>query len=114
MFFAHRTTQRIKTLFAILVVYTALVAVLALVFPREDANFWQAYGQWLVALPVGIIVYVALELFCTWALGLPFWQRLPSWVRVPLLVVSIVIGVFLFFYFGNPRFTVSLAQVLNA
>lgn len=53
---------------------------------------WSTVGWWLLAIPVGIAAYAALELFAGWGLGLAFWQRLPSWGRILLLVALIAVG----------------------
>lgn len=61
-------------------------------FPREGKNFAASYGWWLFAIPAWLIAYAALETFSTWGLGLPFWQRMPSWARIFLLVLLICVA----------------------
>lgn len=53
---------------------------------------WTTVGWWLLAIPIGVAVWVVLELFGNWSLGLRFWQRMPSWARVLLLVAIIAAG----------------------
>jgi hypothetical protein len=83
--FAHRTKQRIRVALTVCAVYALLVAAVAAVFPHEGKSFASSFGWWLLAVPFGLVAYAALELFGTWSLSLPFWQRMPSWARVFLL-----------------------------
>ena len=53
---------------------------------------WATFGWWLLAIPVGVAAYAALELFSSWGLSLAFWQRLPSWGRILLLVAIITVA----------------------
>jgi phosphoglycerol transferase MdoB-like AlkP superfamily enzyme len=92
MFFAHRTRQRILIALAACIAYALLVAAAAAIFPRDGKSFASSFGWWLLAIPVGLVAYAALELIGTWSLGLSFWQRMPSWARVLLLVVVISLG----------------------
>ena len=77
MFFAHHIKQRLGIAFAAGVTYAVLAAAVAAAFPREGLGFLSSWGWWLRAIPVGLIAYLALELFGTCGLGLPFWQRMP-------------------------------------
>jgi hypothetical protein len=105
MFFAHRTKQRFRTALVAVVGFACLVGIVAAVFPREDKSFVFSYFLWMLAILLGLAAYAAIELFGTWSLSLPFWQRMPSWTRVLLLVVLIcAIVVTAFFtsqYFGG-------------
>jgi hypothetical protein len=92
VFFAYRTKQRFRVALAICVVYALLVAMVAAVFPYEGRSFASLFGWLLLAIPVGLVGYAALEFFGTWGLGLPFWQRMSNWVRVLLLVALISVG----------------------
>ena len=92
MFFAHRTKQRFLIALVACIAYALLVATVAAVFPRDGKSFASSFGWWLVAIPVGLVIYGALELFGTWSLDLPFWKRMPSWARVLLLVALISLG----------------------
>ena len=97
MFLAHRTRQRLRIALAACAAYALLTAAVAAMFPREGLGFLASFGWWLCAIPIGLIAYVAVELFGTWSLGLPFWQRMPSSARVLLLVAlisSIAVGAF--------------------
>lgn len=89
MFFAHRTRQRIRIALVASLLYALLVASIAALFPQEGKSFLSSFGWWMVAIPVCVATYAALELFGTWSLELPFWRRMPSWARV-LLLVTIV------------------------
>jgi hypothetical protein len=107
VFLAHRTWQRLRVVLASCATYALVVAVVAALFPREGKSFASSFGWWLVAIPAVLLFYAALELFGTWGLGLPFWQRMPSWVRVLLLVLLVSLcavgGVFLSQYFESRR-----------
>ena len=92
MFFAHRTKQRIRIAVVACIAYALLVAVVTVFFPREGNSLLSSFSWWLIAIPVGLATYAVLELFGTWSLGLTFWQRMPGWTRVLLLVVLIAIG----------------------
>lgn len=89
MLLAHRTKQRLRIAVVACAAYALLAAAVAAVFPREGHGFLSSFGWWLCAIPMGLIAYIALELFGTRSLGLPFWQRMPSWARVLLLVALI-------------------------
>ena len=98
MVFTQRTRQRIRIALVASLVYASLVASVAALFPQEGKSFLSSLGWWMVAIPVGVAAYLSLELFGTWSLELPFWQRLPSWARILLLVavvsfISVVIAV---------------------
>jgi hypothetical protein len=93
MFFAHRTKQRILVAIAVCAIYLVLVAAAAVLFPYLGTGFASSFGWWLIAVPLGLVAYIALELFGTWSLGFPFWQRMPNWARVLLLVSIISFGV---------------------
>jgi hypothetical protein len=108
MFSTHRTARRIRISFVIFVGYAMLTAVLALGSPRGDASFWSSYGRWIIGIPVCSAAYVALELLGTCALRLQFWQRLPSWARIPLLVSLIGLGILGLSYFGDAHFTLEV------
>ena len=105
MLLAHRTKQRLRIAVLASAAYALLAAAVAAVFPREGRGFLQSFGWWLFAIPIGLIAYVALEFFGTWSLGLPFWQRMPSWARVLLLaalISGIAVGaVFISQFFGH-------------
>ena len=69
-----------------------LTAAVAAWFRRDWLGFVESFGWWLCAIPVGLIAYLAVESFGTWTLALPFWQLMPSWARV-LLLVAVISGV---------------------
>ena len=89
MFFAHRTKQRLRIALAACAVYALVAAAVAVLFPRDGLGFVASFGWWLCAIPIGLAVYVAVEFFGTWSLGLPFWQRMSSSSRILLLVIVI-------------------------
>ena len=89
MFFAYKTKQRLRIALAVCGAYVALAAAVAVFLPHDELEFLASFGWWLSAIPVGIFAYIAAEIFGTWSLGLPFWQRIPSWARVLLLVALI-------------------------
>src|SRR2546428_7368746 len=91
MFFVSRTRQRIKIAGIVIAVYVSIVGVLAALFPEHSAVYSETFLRWLVGLPIVLIIWFGLEWAGTKFLSLPFWQRLPSIVRVPLLVVGIVV-----------------------
>lgn len=92
VFFAHQTRQRIRIASAACIAYALLISLVTLLLPREGKSLLQSFGWWLVAIPIGLATYVALELFGTWLLGFAFWQRIPSWARILLLVLLISFG----------------------
>ena len=81
--------RRLRFVLKACAAYAALVAAVAAMFPREGLSFLASFAWWLFAIPMCLVAYVSLELFGTWSLGRPFWQRMPSWARVPLLVALI-------------------------
>jgi len=89
VFFAYRTKQRLRIALAVCGAYVALAAAVAVLLPHEGLEFLASFGWWLCAIPAGLVAYIAAELFGTWSLELPFWQRIPSWARVLLLVALI-------------------------
>ena len=93
MFLPHRTRQRFRVVLASCIGYALVVFVVAALFPREGKSFASSFGWWCVAIPTGLAAYAALELCGTWGLGLPLWQRMPSWARVLFLVLLVSLGV---------------------
>lgn len=92
MFLAHRTKQRLRIAVVVCAAYALLAAAVAAVFPREGLGFLPSFGWWLCAIPIGLIVYVAVESFGSWSFERPFWQRMPSSARV-LLLVALISGI---------------------
>ena len=90
--FSSRTKQRISIACASCAVYILLVTIIAMVSPRDGKSFVYSFSWWLLGIPVGLLAYAVLELFGAWSLNLLFWQRMPSWGRIMLLVVLISIG----------------------
>lgn len=93
MFFAYRTKQRLRIVLVICLSYALLVAALAALFPTEGKTFASSFWRWFAVIPVGFCIYAVIELFGTWSLNRPFWQRMPSWSRILLLVLLIALGV---------------------
>ena len=89
VFFAYRTKQRLRLAFAVCIAYAVLAAAVAAMLPRAGLGFLESFGWWLCAIPFGLASYVALELFGTWSLDRPFWNRMSSWMRVLLLVTLV-------------------------
>ena len=89
MFFAQRTRRRVRIALAACALYAAVIAAVAVLFPREDRDFVSSFGWWFVAIPLGLLAYAVLESLGTWSLERPFWQGMPSWARVLLLVAII-------------------------
>jgi hypothetical protein len=102
MFFARRTRQRIRFALEVSLLCALLVASIAAFFPQEGKPFLSFLSWWIVAIPVCIAAYAALELSGTWSLELPFWQLMPSWVRVLLLVA--VVGFIAVFVVMAPEY----------
>ena len=100
--FTHRTSQGLRIALVIFAAYALLVAVVAMVFPQAGMSVLSSYGWWLAAIPLGLVTYAAFEFFFTWGLELPFWQRMPSWIRIFLLVIFICTAVFFFVFIGSP------------
>ncbi len=100
--FIHRTSQGLRFALVIFATYAFLVAVVAMVFPQAGMSVLSSYGWWLAAIPLGLMTYAAFEFFFTWGLELPFWQRMPSWMRIFLLVILICTAVFCAVFIGLP------------
>ena len=101
MFFAHRTKQRLRVALAVGVSYALMVGIVAAAFPRVGKNFVSSFGWWMLVIPTGLVAYATIELFGTWGLGLHFWQRMPTWVRVPFLVVTVCLCVVVVAFAGQ-------------
>jgi hypothetical protein len=91
MFFASRTHQRVKVASLVLLVLVGVAAVLGLLFPQNGGTFWDSFRWWVLGIPIGLVAWLGLEWCGTTLLGFSFWQKMPSAVRVPLLVAIIVI-----------------------
>lgn len=89
MFIAHRTKRRIRAAAVACIAIGVLAAMAAAVLPRDAKTFAASFGWWVWAIPVGLVAYAALEFIGTWSLGQSFWQRMPGWARVCLLVMVI-------------------------
>ncbi|MFZ5503423.1 MAG: hypothetical protein ACOY3V_07870 [Pseudomonadota bacterium] len=80
-----------KIIGIVVAVFFSIVGALAWLLPEKGATYTEAFLKWLVAIPLSLVAWLALEWVGTTLLSLPFWQRMPSFARVTLLVVSIVI-----------------------
>jgi hypothetical protein len=89
MFLAQRTRQRFKIVLLGTVVYALIVLALALLAPAPNVPFSVAYGRWLLGIPATLIAWASLELIGTCSLNRQFWNRMPSWGRIALLVTLI-------------------------
>ena len=85
----NRTKQRFWVVCASCAAYIFLAALIAVASPRDGKSFLYSFGWWIVGIPVSLIGYAVLELFGTWGLELRFWQRMPGWGRITLLVMLI-------------------------
>jgi len=93
---AHRTRSRLRIVVGICAAYILLAGAIAAVVANDGLAFWASFGWWLGAIPIGLAAYLAVEALGTWGLGLAFWQRMPSWARILLLVAlicAIAVGV---------------------
>lgn len=91
MFFASRTTQRFKVASLVLLAFVSVSAVLGLLFPQNGGTFWESFRWWVVGIPIGLAAWPGLERCGTTVLGFSLWQKMPSAIRVLLLVAFIVI-----------------------
>lgn len=91
MFFAGRTQKRVKVASLVLLALVGVAAVLGLLFPQSGGTFWDSFRWWVLGIPIGLAAWLGLEWCGTTMLGFSFWQRMPSAVRVLLLVAIIVI-----------------------
>lgn len=91
MFFASRTHQRFKVASLVLLALVGVAAVLGLLFPQNGGTFWESFRWWVVGIPIGLAAWLGLEWYGTTVLGFSLWQKMPSAVRVLLLVAIIVI-----------------------
>jgi hypothetical protein len=92
MLLPRQTRNRLRVALGTCLAYAVIAGAIAAAWPHENKGFASSFVWWLLAIPGGLIAYVGLELFGTWSLGLPFWQRMSSWARVLLLVVLICSG----------------------
>ena len=91
MFFASRTSQRVKVASLVLLAFVVVAAVLAALFPQNGGAFWESFRWWLVGIPIGLAAWLGLEWCGTTMLSFAFWQKMPSAVRVLLLVAIIAL-----------------------
>ncbi len=68
-------------------VCASLSAALALFFPPEGWGFLPSFGLWLVGIPGVLAAMTALDSVGARCVSLPAWQRLPSGVRMAVLVL---------------------------
>ena len=70
--------------------YVMLIAMLAILWPKAEAGFPEAFARWFVGIPASLVALLSIEWLGTKALGFPFWLRMPSSARIALLVVLVV------------------------
>ena len=90
MYFARKTLKKIRIGLCVGVVYGGAVFPLAWVFPAAPA-FDASFAKWFIGLPIVLITYAMLEWLGSKLLALSFWEKMPSAVRVLLLVFIIAL-----------------------
>ncbi len=90
MFFSHKARPRLRIALGAILALACLSGLAAALLPREGMRFGLSFIWWLAAIPAGLLACAALELSGNWILGFSFWQRMPAWARILLLVVIIV------------------------
>lgn len=90
MFLAQRTRQRIKSFGIFIAVYALVIAIFAVFSLPKEGFHVEAYLRWFVGVPIVLAIWFVLEWAGTMFLALRFWQRMPSVVRITLLVIGIV------------------------
>jgi hypothetical protein len=90
MFLASRTHRWVRGSSLVLLALVGVAAMLGLLFPQNGGTFWESLRWWIVGIPIGLVAWLGLEWCGTTVLGLWFWQKMPSAVRVLLLVAIIV------------------------
>ena len=85
MYFGQRKIGGIKKVLWITVAYCLVVLFLAVFFPAHGASSSTAFLRWFFGIPSTLALWLALEWLGTTVVDLPFWLRMPSWVRVTLL-----------------------------
>ena len=93
MFFASRTHQRVKVASLVLLVLVGVAAALGLLFPQNGGTFWDSFRWWVLGIPIGLAAWLSLEWCGTTLSGFSFWQKMPSAVRVLILVAIIAIAI---------------------
>ena len=94
--FAQRTVDRSLLLLKAIAVFLLAVALLAAVFPSNNTSFAQACLEWAAKLAIGIPAWFAVEFAGTKFLGLPFFARLSSPVRVAAIAAITVLAILVF------------------
>lgn len=93
---SFNTIRRLRIFIIGLAIFLSIVGVLAYFSPQKDNGFADSFRWWLIGLPAFLIFWFALESFGTWILGRNIWQRMPSPVRIGILVLFIVLVVVAF------------------
>jgi hypothetical protein len=89
--FAQRKKLIVKIALLGILVYALIVLGLTLYSPAPDLPFSVAYGRWLLGIPATLAVWFTIEYIGTWSMDRPFWNNMPSWGRIVLLVLLIAI-----------------------
>lgn len=89
MSLARRTRNRLCIAVVVCAACVLAAVAAAALFPRKGRSFLQSVAWWLAAIPIGFAACLVVEFAGSWTLERPFWQGLPSWARVMLLVVVI-------------------------
>lgn len=90
---AIKTIRRVRSFLAVLSIFVLIVGCFTLVSPVRDYTFSHSYVWWLVGVPAYLGVWFVLEWCGTFLLELPFWQKMPSVLRIIFLVLLIVLVV---------------------
>lgn len=93
MFFAERTRRRVKFAVLVMAIYSSLVAAAVWLSPWTETDRVGNFLRWLFVVPTALIAWAVLEGFGTWLLGLQVWEKMPSAVRILLLVLLVVVVV---------------------
>jgi hypothetical protein len=88
MFLAQRTRQKLLVALVLCATDVAVSTALAWAFPRGTA-YLGSVAHWLVAIPLVVGAYVALEFLGERFLSVAIWKRMPPAFRVFVLVCCI-------------------------
>jgi len=87
MYFSYRTRQRLKWVVLLTVCGVVLFGTLAYFWPFSGQTSFHSAVVWVLGAISILVIWVVLEALGAAFLSLPLWEKLPSVVRVGLLVV---------------------------